>query len=187
MTVRASIDRLGADLVALGEALELLSRRAVDSPPDNAVPLAQGLADTADTMAGWAAEARESLSDSPSERVATRLVGAHRFTLRIARDVAAWTSYERMADVVAAGQEGGRPGHDWCLDVRDALDGCRVRLARVERQILASWQELAEAELTSGVSVHAISVGPQVSFAGEGPAPRRASPQANGGETDAGQ
>jgi hypothetical protein len=171
MTFRASIEQLNGGLAALGDALESLGRRAADSPPDNALRLAEALADAADTMAGWAAEAREALAASP----AAKLANAHRCTLRIAHDLADWAGYERMADVVAAGQEGGRRGHDWALDVRDALDACRARHARVDRAVLASWQELAEAGQAGGVSVNNVSVGPHVSFADSTPT--------NGGET----
>jgi hypothetical protein len=171
MTFRASIEQLDGELAVLGDALESLGRRASDSPPENALRLADALADAADTMAGWAAEAREGLVASPT----AKLANAHRCALRITRDLADWAGYELTTDIVAAGQEGGRRGHDWALDVRDALEACRARHARVDRAVLACWQELAEAAQARGVSVNNVSVGPHVSFAESTPT--------NGGET----
>jgi hypothetical protein len=183
MTLRASTDRLHAALGALVRDLAGLSRRASDSPPENAARLAEALADAADAMAGWAAEAGEPLEDAPRERVPALLVRAHRRILRIAADLDDWTSYTRVADLVSAGQEGGRVGRDWSLDVRDALEGCRTRLARVEHRLLAGWQEVAEAEGSAAVSVRAVSVGQQVSLAPH--AARDVDPESIGGETGA--
>jgi len=162
MSVRASIDRLHADLGALADGLDALHRRAADTPPDRELHLAQGLADAGDTMAGWAAEARDALGGS--DRAPARLVSAHRLTLRIGGLLDDLTSYAHTADIVAAGQEGGSAWRDWALDVRDALDACREALTGVEHRVFAAWREFAEANLAHGVSVQAVNVGPHVSL-----------------------
>jgi hypothetical protein len=164
MSVRVSIERLQADMAALRAGLAALSRRAADTPPDNAGALAQALADAGDSMTGWASEACDSLASPYFDGVSAHLVRAHRRTLQIAAGMDEWTSYDRVADVAAVGAEGGSPGRDWSLDVRDALDSCRHQLNRVERRVFAAWLELSEAGLGHGVSVQAVSVGQQLSL-----------------------
>lgn len=160
MSFRASIDALQGDLGALAVALEALRRRAADTPPHGELHLAQGLADAGDSMAGWANEACDALDRNGDP---TRLVRAHRLTLQIAGQLDELTSHTSIADIVAAGQEGGALWRDWAIDVRDALDACTELLTRVEHRVLAAWREFAEANVAHGVSVQAVNVGPHVS------------------------
>jgi hypothetical protein len=162
MSVRASIETLRADLGGLAVALEALHRRAADSPRDPELHLAEGLADAGDTMAGWANEACETLDGS--DRDPARLVPAHRLTLQIAAQLDDLTSYGRIAEILAAGQEGGSAWRDWSIDVRDALDACMEALSGVQDQLFAAWREFAEADVARGVSVRAVNVGPHVSL-----------------------
>jgi hypothetical protein len=184
VTVRRVVERLHADLGALTDALTALERRVADTPPDRELQLAQSLSDTCDTMAGWAAEARDAVSHAAAdypERAAARLVRVHRLTLRTGEQLTELISYARVADVVAAGQEGGQAWRDWALEIRDALDTCREALARVQRRVCAAWEELADAVFARGVSVHAVSIGPQVSMT----PPAGIEPQTSGGDTGA--
>jgi hypothetical protein len=182
VTVRRIVNRLHADLGALAAALVGLERRVADTPPDRDLQLAQSLSDTCDTMAGWAAEARDAVAHAADpERVATKLVQAHRLALRIDEQLTELTAYGRVADIVAAGQEGGPAWRDWALEIRDALDTCREALARVERRVCAAWEELTEAVFARGVSVHAVSIGPQVSMT----PPAATDPLNSGGNTGA--
>jgi hypothetical protein len=168
MTVRAKLQRLHADVGALGDALVGLRRRAADTPPDRELQLAQSIADAADTMAGWAREARDAIgTGAPADatQASERVSRVHERVLRIARHLDELTSYGAIADIVAAGQEGGRAWRDWAIDVRDALDAAHEALARTERRVLAAWQEIAEASAARGVSVSAVNVGPHVALA----------------------
>lgn len=184
MTVRRVVERLHADLGALTDALVGLERRVADTPPDRELQLVQSLSDTCDTMAGWAAEAREAVSHAAAdvpERTVAQLVRAHRLTLRTDEQLTELTSYARVADIVAAGQEGGQAWRDWALEIRDALATCREAVSRVQRRVCAAWEELADAVFARGVSVHAVSIGPQVSMTPQG----ANEPQRSGGDTGA--
>jgi hypothetical protein len=182
MSVRTSIDALGRALTALGGSLDALSRRALDNPPANALPLAQSVGDAGDAMAGWVAEARAALR--ARKRPETGVLRAHQRALWIAGALDEWTGYERIADIVAAGQEGRRRGREWALELRDALESSRAGLASVQRRVLESWQELVEARLSGGISLQAVSVGQQVSLAGDRPV-TNADLTTTGGETGA--
>jgi hypothetical protein len=184
VTVRRIVDRLHADLGSLADALVGLERRVADTPPDRDLQLAQSLSDTCDTMAGWAAEARDAIAHAAGadpERAAAQLVQAHRRALRIDEQLTELTAYARVADIVAAGQEGGPAWRDWALEIRDALDTCREALVRVERRVCAAWEELAEAVFARGLSVHAVSIGPRVSMT----PPAAIEPLRSGGDTGA--
>jgi hypothetical protein len=168
MTLLASIDRLHRDLQALGHALGETGRRALDTPRDRELHLAQTMADEADTMGGWVAEAAERIVEAkrgllgasePGRLVHEQLTAAQRRIIRIGRQLDELVSYDRVADIVAAGGEGGASWRDWALDVRDALEGCRALLRRVEARFFSSWQELSEPGVARQVSVRTASIG----------------------------
>lgn len=168
MTLIASIDRLHSDLQALGEAFAAAARRAVDTPPDRELHLAQTLADEAEVMGGWTAEAAERIAEAqrallggsePGRLVHEQLTVAHRRIIRTGRQLDELVAYDRVADIVAAGGEGGAGWRDWALDLRDALEGCRTQLRRVEARFFSSWQELSEPGVAGQVSVRTASIG----------------------------
>jgi hypothetical protein len=71
-------------------------------------------------------------------------------------------SFDRLAPLLQFGRERGREWMAWVESVRQGIDRCQPLLEAVSQVYLQCWQEMAERAGSNTVSVHATSIGQQI-------------------------
>lgn len=170
MALRQAVAQLHAELEALFEAAGELQARIRDVPAGPEPHLVHVLSDAADSVQGDVAEALAAIAPArAADRASARraLAVAQDRVIAVADAMDELTTYERMDDLVSAGQEGSAEWGDWALGVRDALERAHGRTREVVGRLLSGWQEVAEVGAAGGVSVHAMSIGQHFTSGGE--------------------
>jgi len=149
MTLAATMRALRAELDEAMAAFETLRLAVVeDRPAGGDLAFVEQRANAIDDAYGWLHEAAEALAGAPvwsvgDARAAVAL--CHARMLDVGRRVGeGLTAYERLGEIEAAARARGRGWIPWLQGVRLALHDCVAREQRVNRQLLACWQELTE-------------------------------------------
>jgi hypothetical protein len=71
-------------------------------------------------------------------------------------------SYERVKDLTSFGTERRGEWPAWVISVKQGIDHCRLPLQDTGKALAECWQEIAERNVTTSISVNATNVGQKI-------------------------
>lgn len=169
MALESAFESLGLELEKLRDALIGLRITVVeDKPLEGAVMLVDSYCDAAEDAVGWLEESRSSARAAlsavahPADIASARraLITCHdaytRISQRFANDLRA---YDRMSELTRLGRIRRGEWEAWVGSVKQALDRCQQPMFDVYQAISVCWQEIADRNASTSVSVSTTTIG----------------------------
>lgn len=172
MSLESALDSLRHALMQLSETMSALHVTiAEDKPALGATVLVDQLDNQVTDLLGILEETderilhslRNSSSSGQMEQVRFALKEIHvlinRFTAQFANEVSA---YITLAKLLEMGRERGREWREWSLEVKTAVERCRLPVMTVTETLPECWSELAQRMAQGSISMQTTSIGQQI-------------------------
>lgn len=174
MSLETAFESLHHALTRLSETVSALHVTITeDKPTRGATVLVDQLDNLVTDLLGMLEEAnvhmtqalRNCKSSGQLEQVRRTLCEIHalinRFTTQYTGEVGAYSTLSKLLEM---GRERGREWREWSLEVKTAVERCRVPIMTVSDALLDCWSELAQRMAQGSISMQTTSIGQQIAL-----------------------